>query len=210
MAILSVILGLAYPVAIYLALQRWQPRQVALLGLALLTVRTAIVARQRLIPYARALAGPALAVGATMAVAALLNHRLALLLTPPAVSFALLASFAQSLRGPQPVIERFARIVVPDLSEEEVAYCRSATLVWCAFFALNGGIEVGLALGAPIELWTLYTGLVSYLLIGTLFAIEFVYRHWRFRRYVGAPTDVLLRRIFPPRTAVSPPSALPR
>lgn len=207
MAILSVILGLAYPVAIYLALQRWQPRQVALLGLALLALRTAIVARQRLIPYARALAGPALAVGATLAAAALLNHRLALLLTPPAVSFALLASFAQSLRG-QPVIERFARIVVPDLSSEEVAYCHSTTLVWCGFFALNGGIEVGLALGAPLELWTLYTGLVSYLLIGALFAGEFVYRHWRFRRYVGAPTDVLLRRIFPPRTAVARP--LPR
>lgn len=210
MAILSVILGLAYPVAIYLALQRWEPRQVALLGLALLALRTAIVARQRLIPYARALAGPALAVGATLAAAALLNHPLALLLTPPAVSFALLASFAQSLRGPMPVIERFARIVVPDLSPEEVAYCRSTTRVWCGFFAVNGSIEAGLALGAPIEVWTLYTGFVSYLLIGALFAIEFVYRHWRFRRYVGAPTDVLLRRIFPPHPAVAPPRPLPR
>ncbi len=203
MAVLSVILGLAYPVAIYLALQRFEPRQVALLGLALLALRTAIVARRRLVSYARALAGPALAVGATLAVAAFLNHPLALLLTPPAVSFALLASFAQSLWGPLPVIERFARIVVPDLSEEEIAYCRSTTVVWCGFFALNGSIEVVLALRAPIELWTLYTGLVSYLLIGTLFASEFVYRHWRFRRYVGAPTDVVLRRIFPPR-------ALPR
>ena len=199
MAIVSAILGLAYPVAIYLALQRWEPRQVALLGLALLALRTALVSRRRLISYARALAGPALAVGATLALAALLNHPLALLLTPPAVSFALLASFAQSLRGPMPVIERFARIVVPDLSDEEIAYCRTTTLVWCAFFALNGCIEVGLALGARIEVWTLYTGLVSYLLIGTLFAAEFVYRHWRFRRYVGAPTDVVLRKIFPPR-----------
>jgi uncharacterized membrane protein len=210
MATLSVILGLAYPVAIYLALQRWEPRQVALLGLALLALRTAIVARRRLIPYARALAGPALAVGATMAAAALLNHPLALLLTPPAVSFALLASFAQSLRGPMPVIERFARVVVSDLSPEEIAYCRSTTLVWCGFLAANGSVEVGLALRAPIEVWTLYTGFVSYLLIGALFAIEFVYRHWRFRRYVGAPTDVLLRRVFPPRPAVSPPRPLPR
>ena len=199
MAIVSVVLGLAYPVAIYLALQRFEPRQVALLGLALLVLRTAIVARQRLISYARALAGPALAVIATMAAAALLNHPLALLLTPPAVSFALLASFAQSLRGPMPLIERFARVVVPDLSDEEIVYCRRTTLVWCGFFALNGSIEVSLALGASLEVWTLYTGFLSYLLIGALFAVELVYRHWRFRRYVGAPTDVLLRRIFPPR-----------
>ena len=58
------------------------------------------------------------------------------------------------------------------------------------------------SLAASLEVWTLYTGLVSYLLIGTLFAIEFVYRHWRFRRYLGAPTDALLRRIFPPRPLV--------
>ena len=34
--------------------------------------------------------------------------------------------------------------------------------------------------------------------MGLLFATEFVYRHWRFRRYVGLPTDPLLRRLFPP------------
>lgn len=199
MAVVSIILGLAYPVAIYLSLQRFQPRHVALVGLALLALRTALVSRQRLIGYARALAGPALMVGGTLAVAALLNHPLALLLTPAGVSFALLAAFGRSLCGPLPLIERFARVVAPDLSAEEVAYCRRATLVWCGFFLANGSVEVSLALAAPIQLWTLYTGLISYLLIGALFAIEFVYRHWRFRRYLGAPTDVLLRRIFPPR-----------
>ena len=202
MAILAVILGLAYPVAIYLALQRWEPRQVALLGLALLALRTAVISRQRLIGYARALAGPGLAIGAAFALSALVNHPFALLLTPAGVSFALLASFAQSLRGPTPMIERFARIVTPDLSDEEVVYCRRTTLVWCGFFAVNGGIEAALALAARLEVWTLYTGLLSYVLIGTLFACEFVYRHWRFRRYVGAPTDVLLRRLFPPRPLV--------
>ena len=202
MAVLSVILGLAYPVAIYLALQRFEPRQVALVGLGLLALRTALIARRRLIDYARALAGPGLAVVATQALAALFNHPLALLLTPAGVSLALLASFAQSLRGPLPMIERFARVAAPDLSHEEVGYCRSVTLLWCGFFALNGSIEVGLALAAPIELWTLYTGFVSYLLIGTLFALEYIYRHWRFRRYLGAPSDALLRRIFPPRPLV--------
>jgi uncharacterized membrane protein len=202
MAILSVILGLAYPVIIYLALQRWEPRQVALMGLALLALRTAIVSRQRLIGYARALAAPVLAVGAAFVLSALVNHPFALLLTPAGVSFALLASFAQSLRGPLPMIERFARIVAPDLSDEEIVYCRRTTAVWCAFFAANGSIEAALALAAPLEVWTLYTGLVSYVLVGTLFACEFVYRHWRFRRYLGAPTDVVLRRLFPPRPLV--------
>jgi hypothetical protein len=35
--------------------------------------------------------------------------------------------------------------------------------------------------------------------MGLLFAIEMFYRHWRFRRYVGLPTDVLFKKLFPPR-----------
>jgi uncharacterized membrane protein len=200
MAIVSIILGIAYPALIYMAMQHWPPRAIALVGLAFLALRTAIVSRQRLLGYARALASPVLAVAATLAIAALSNHPLALLLAPACVSFALLAAFGRSLRGPLPMIERFARVVAPDLSREEVDYCRSATRVWCIFFAANGALEGMLALSAPLEIWTLYTGFVSYLLIGTLFTIEYVYRHWRFRRYVGAPTDFVLRRIFPPRT----------
>ncbi len=46
--------------------------------------------------------------------------------------------------------------------------------------------------------WALCTGCIAYVLLGLLFTCEFVYRRWRFRRYVGAPTDVLFRRIFPP------------
>jgi hypothetical protein len=34
--------------------------------------------------------------------------------------------------------------------------------------------------------------------MGTLFAIEFLYRTWRFRRYVGGPLNPLLERLFPP------------
>jgi hypothetical protein len=60
-----------------------------------------------------------------------------------------------------------------------------------------------LALSGDLAIWTLYTGIVSYLLLGTLFACEYVYRHWRFRRYVGAPTDVVLKWFFPPRDSES-------
>jgi len=49
--------------------------------------------------------------------------------------------------------------------------------------------------------WTLYTGLLAYLLVGAVFAGELTYRAWRFRRYDGDVTDVFLRRLFPPRPA---------
>src|SRR5262245_26189944 len=111
MAMVSIILGLAYPLIVYLAMQRFEPRSIALVGLALLALRTAIVSRQRLLGYARALGGPVAAVGATLGLAALFNHPVALLLTPAGVSFALLASFARTLWTPMSQIERFARVV---------------------------------------------------------------------------------------------------
>ena len=84
---------------------------------------------------------------------------------------------------------------------DEHAYCRRVTALWCAFLVANAGVIVWLALAGTRELWALYTGVVAYLLMGALFAAEFVYRHWRFRRYVGLPTDALLRRFFPPDAA---------
>ena len=34
--------------------------------------------------------------------------------------------------------------------------------------------------------------------VGALFIGEFFYRHWRYRRYVGLPTDRFMMKLFPP------------
>jgi uncharacterized membrane protein len=88
---------------------------------------------------------------------------------------------------------------VDSLTEPEVRYCRQVTWVWVGFLAANGAAIVTLAMLGQRSHWALYTGVISYLLIGALFASEYVYRHYRFRRYLGAPADPLLMRIFPPR-----------
>ena len=100
---------------------------------------------------------------------------------PTLISFGLLYSFARTLWVPPPMVERFARRQKVDLSPDEVRYCRQVTLVWCGFFILNGLVAATLALGHAIRVWRFYNGFVSYLLVGTLFAAEFLYRHWRFR-----------------------------
>ena len=102
--------------------------------------------------------------------------------------------------GDRPIVERFARLQADDLSEAEVHYCRSVTRLWCGFFIANGSTALYLALVRDLELWALFTGLISYILIGTLFAAEYLYRHWRFRRFVGVFADPLLKVIFPPRS----------
>jgi uncharacterized membrane protein len=191
-------LGLLAPALIYLALRVASPRQVASALLSLLLLRAAAAARSGLRGYVRALRFPILALAGAGFVSLVWNNPLTLLATPALASFGLLCAFAGSLRR-ESVVERLARLQTGSLSEEEVLYCRRVTVVWCAFFLGNGAIALWLAVAATSEEWALYTGLVSYLLVGILYAAEFVYRQWRFRRYLGAPSDLLFRRIFPPR-----------
>ncbi len=63
----------------------------------------------------------------------------------------------------------------------------------------NAGVSLWLALYATLAQWTVYTGVVAYLLAGTLFTIEIAYRAWRFRDHRDGLADQVLRRIFPPR-----------
>jgi acyl-coenzyme A synthetase/AMP-(fatty) acid ligase/3-hydroxymyristoyl/3-hydroxydecanoyl-(acyl carrier protein) dehydratase len=63
------------------------------------------------------------------------------------------------------------------LNEKRVsAYCRKVTFVWCGFFVLNGSIAAWTIFSGSDALWSIYNGGISYILIGTLFAGEFMVR----------------------------------
>jgi uncharacterized membrane protein len=199
MAILRALLVLAYPLLIYAALQRISPRSIALGALALLAARSLLMGRERWLEYARIWAAPATGLAIVFAASAIWNDQRGLLAAPALGSLVLLVTFARSLREHESIVEAIARVRLGVLTGDEARYCRSVTWIWCVFFVANAAIALGLALWGAIEAWALYTGFVSYLLIGTLFSAEYVYRQWRFRRYHGAPTDVIFRRLFPPR-----------
>jgi uncharacterized membrane protein len=207
MALLRILLGIAYPALIYLAVSVAQPRTVAAVALLLIAARLAFTSPGELVGYVRALGLPVLAVALILAAAAVWNSPTSLLLTPALVSVALLAVFTRSLAKGQPMAEKFARLQIDDPTDAEIRYCRRVTIVWCAFFLANGLAAAWLAVAGNLETWALYTGFFSYVLVGILFASEFTYRHWRFRRYLGALTDPLFRRVFPPRAreAEAPP-----
>jgi uncharacterized membrane protein/peptidoglycan/xylan/chitin deacetylase (PgdA/CDA1 family) len=132
---------------------------------------------------------------ALLALAAVLDDTRFMLAYPSVVNAVLLATFALSLRRGPPLVERLARLVTPDLLPAEVRYCRTVTVVWCAFFALNGSAATALALWAPRSWWAVYCGAVSYLLVGTLFAVEYLIRKRRFGRYGRGPVDRFLARV---------------
>ena len=95
---------------------------------------------------------------------------------PVIVSFSFLVLFAYSLFKPPSIIERIARLQEPDLPEKGVIYTRNVTKIWCMFFLINGVIALYTAFFTSIAVWTLYNGLISYLIMGSLFAGEFIFR----------------------------------
>jgi uncharacterized membrane protein len=112
------------------------------------------------------------------------NVLLPLKLYPVLVNAALLGVFAYSLISPPSMIERFARIREPNLPTRAISYARRVTQVWCMFFAANGVIALMTALWASSATWTLYNGLIAYLMMGLLFAGEYVVR-WHFKRQLN-------------------------
>jgi len=195
---LFVALALAYPLLVLAGLQ-WTDARLLGIFVGALVVARLVGSRARIFRERRALVIPALgALAVLILLAERSNEPRYLFLLPALINVALLVTFGASLWTKPPIVETFARLQAGELSPEEISYCRTVTKVWCGFFALNCGAIVWLALEGTRVQWAAYTGCISYLLVGLLFSAEYVYRHYRFRRYLGAPTDPLLRKFFPP------------
>lgn len=115
--------------------------------------------------------------GIILCVASLLlkTHQL-LLFYPVVVNGVMLAVFGGSLWSTMPLVERLARVSEPDLPEKGVRYTRRVTQVWCVFFIINGSIALFTALYGDMALWTAWNGMISYLLMGSLMAGEWLVR----------------------------------
>lgn len=93
----------------------------------------------------------------------------------PAVMVALaLTVFAVSLLR-TPVVETFARRMGERLDADGLAYCRRVTWVWTVFLSFHLLVTVGTVFCSQ-EVWALYNGGIAYLLMGLLFAGEWLYR----------------------------------
>ena len=172
---MAVILTVLYPLVIWYGQGQVEPRWLAALLLLaaasrIPTFKVSAVARWSMLC---ALLLAACAVWA--------NALLPLKLYPVLVNAVLLAVFGFSLVVPPSMVERFARLREPELPDAAIAYTRRVTQVWCVFFVINGAIAFSTALWASEAVWSLYTGVIAYLLMGLLFGIEYLVR-LRFKR----------------------------
>lgn len=163
-------LFLLYPVAVFIGLHYLDPRWVALVLVAIAGFRLLGGRRAGFAPLALAAA----VLGAT-AVTFVSGSAYGLLLYPVMVNALLLVIFAASLVRPPSVIETLARLTEPDLPQEAIRYTRRVTLVWVAFFAVNGSIALA-TVYLDRHWWVLYNGLIAYVLMGLLFAAEWLVR----------------------------------
>lgn len=172
---LSAIALLAYPLAVYYGLSRGGLGFVAgvLAVLFLLRIVAGSQTRLRELKYIAWLSGGA---GITLALlGSVFKQEGWFTFYPVIVNALMLALFSASLLQKQTLVERLARLQEPELPDSGVRYTRTVTKVWCGFFVVNGGIALATCF-MPLATWTLYNGLVSYLLAGSLFAGEWIVR----------------------------------
>ncbi len=205
LAVVVVIATVTYPFLVYFAVTRFGARAGAVLVLAVAVVVAARklrgVERGELWKLLRAPLGIALLSGAT----AISGDPRLVYLVPVWINLLLLLEFGGSLRGDTPIIERYARLQEPNLSDAERSHCRATTVVWTVFFLVNGLVALVRGLWAYAEWWAIYNGGLAYGLMGLLLSGEFIVRKVRFRRYGANPVDRVFAWFFP----ASVPAAVP-
>lgn len=163
--------ALAYPALVYYLQDTLPPAAFVVLALSLVALRIAFVRgggnsfRPALVATAVALTG-----------IAFLNVTLAARSYPVLMSLAAASVFAATLFKPASLVERIAVARGHAWSEGLRAYCRKVTLLWTVWLILNAAVAAVLAVGNDDRAWALWTGLVSYLISGLLFGIEWLVR----------------------------------
>ncbi len=166
-----------YPLLVYFGLQHFDVRAVAVFILVILAVRfflgKSISNVGQGLPQFRLV----LAFGILLVIGTLVtNSEYGIKLYPALVSTGMLIIFASSLYWPPPIIERFARLMDKNFPDEAIPYTRKVTVAWCLFFIINALIALWTTFFASQEVWVAYNGLISYILIGVMFAGEFIIR----------------------------------
>ncbi|WP_202304779.1 COG4648 family protein [Dryocola clanedunensis] len=171
-----------WPFAVWLALTYPQLRWLLPLLAVCFVLRLAAL-RGKTGALSRAAQGLAV-VGAILTLASMgLREARLLMWYPVVVNVVMLALFGGSLLSRMPLVERLARWREGELSPAAVSYTRRVTQVWCGFFIINGTVAVWTCLHGNLHLWTLWNGMLSYLLMGLLFAVEWLVRQRVKRRH---------------------------
>jgi len=173
--VIIVVFLLLYPLLIYFGLNYFSPSQLGLFFLALFAIR--IIFLKTKSKAARWQMIFAMTIGGTLAALTwVYDSEEYLLWYPVALNMAFFLIFAVSIMFPPTVIEQIARTSHKEFPESAVAYTRNVTIIWTVFFVVNSIIAAWTVLHGSMEIWTLYNGLISYLVVGSILGLELLVR----------------------------------
>ncbi len=180
LSVINVMVSMSWPFIFYWAYENDKVMLITLLLFLLIVLRLVIAYINKASIFKNYKLN--VAIGALCILALLIRSYDLMLYYPVLVNAVLLSVFALSLVNGPSFIERIARIKDPNLDARGIAYTKNLTIVWCVFFVINGSISLFTILSNDMELWTLYNGVISYLLIGALMVGEFIFRFFYLKR----------------------------
>jgi len=164
----------AYPALIHLSFALDRPLLVAGMWLAVAAVGLAVAVRRGSVPSS-------LLFGALLSVGIALwwwGKAMDFMYLPPVlVNLTLMVLFGKTLlSGATPLVARVASLWRGPLDPVVVRYTRRVTIAWTALFALMALESIGLALFAPLHVWSLFTNFLNYVFVLLFFVIEYQLR----------------------------------
>lgn len=181
--LILVVVSIAYPLLVYTGIQHISPAIFALILATLATVKFVAAGGQgqggiTATEWALLL----ITLGYSLALL-IANNEFLLKLYPVLISLCAALLFALSLRAPESIIERMARMAGETITPRAKAYTRRLTGIWALLLVSNALIALYYALFASLKSWALYSGLLSYLFFGLFFAAEYIYRRYYINKY---------------------------
>lgn len=160
-----------YPVIVFFGLKWFEPSILALILVGLALLRYYFSNNKLPIPFINTVG---VVVIVLLGFSYFANSAFLLKLYPVVMNLSFLSIFCYSLVYPPSVITLIAGMR-EKLNENAVVYTKKVTVVWCVFFVCNALIALWTVF-QPEEYWALYNGFISYVLMGILFACEWLVR----------------------------------
>lgn len=171
-ALLVMLFAVAYPFIVFFGMGELGPRILTVILLAFTLVRFLSSPRKTVIQGLVC----CLVVAFCLAIFVLDSQRL-LRFYPVLLSFGVAAAFYFSLYDEYTVLEHLAERFGSELHDTARRYIRKLTLWWVVVLLINGVIAAYTAVFATLYQWTLYNGLISYILMGGFMAAELCFRY---------------------------------
>lgn len=124
---------------------------------------------------------------------------------------AMMSMFGISLvRGHEPLVSRFARMVRGSLSPPIADYTRKVTAAWALFFASMIVVSLSLYAFAPISVWSVFANLLAFPLVCVMFIVEYTIRRRVLRDVPHSPITTSVRAWWAAGRASSTDLSAPR